>query len=89
MSVLPNEHPTTQYVLQVGAKGRLVLPALLRKQLDLQQGDRVLLTVEPDGNLRLTSLKAQVKRLRGILKRPIEGEPPVEVVIQNSHNSGL
>lgn len=88
MSVLPNEHPTTQYVLQVGAKGRLVLPALLRKQLDLQQGDRVLLAVEPDGSLRLTSLKAQVKSLRGILKRPINGEP-LGVTRQSSHNSGL
>ncbi|CAN5462348.1 hypothetical protein BH24DEI1_BH24DEI1_02390 [soil metagenome] len=44
-----------QYSLQVGNRGRIVLPAELRKRLEIQEGDQLILTLETDGSLRLTS----------------------------------
>lgn len=58
------------YNLQLGAKGRLVLPAGVRKHLNLQQGDRLMLNLETDGSMRLVSLRYQIKQLRGLLKAP-------------------
>ena len=50
--------------------GRIVLPATLRKRLDLQEGDRLILTVEKDGSVRLTPAKRVVERLRGRFADP-------------------
>jgi AbrB family looped-hinge helix DNA binding protein len=58
----------SRYTAQVGARGRLVLPAAVRKQLSLNEGDRVVLTLEPDGSMRLVSLREQVERARGLYK---------------------
>lgn len=56
------------YTLQLGAKGRVVIPATLRKQLDLREGDNLVMKLEPDGSLRLVSLRTQIKKMRGMLK---------------------
>ncbi|MBL1178290.1 MAG: AbrB/MazE/SpoVT family DNA-binding domain-containing protein [Pantanalinema sp. GBBB05] len=55
-------------MLQLGAKGRVVIPATLRKQLNLQEGDNLVIKLESDGSLRLVSLRSQIKKMRGILK---------------------
>jgi AbrB family looped-hinge helix DNA binding protein len=55
------------YPLELGGRGRLVLPAAVRRELDLSTGSRLVLTVEPDGSLRLTSARARADRLRGVL----------------------
>jgi hypothetical protein len=34
----------------------------------LNEGDRVVLTLEPDGSMRLVSLREQVKKARGLYK---------------------
>lgn len=56
------------YTLQLGAKGRVVIPATLRKQLNLREGDSLVMKLEPDGSLRLVSLRTQIQKMRGILK---------------------
>ena len=61
--------PPNQYGLQLGVRGRIVLPAAVREQLGLKPGDRLVLTVDPaSGEMRLVSLRAAVHRFRGILK---------------------
>ena len=57
-----------QYTLNLGARGRLVLPALLRKLLGLKEGARLVVTVQADGSLRLISLREQVSKLQGVFK---------------------
>lgn len=61
---------TERYSLEVGARGRLVLPAPVRRHLGLEQGDRLVLTVESDGALRLLGARQQARRLRGLLRYP-------------------
>lgn len=57
-----------QYTLNLGARGRLVIPAPLRERLGLKEGDRLVLTVQADGSLRLISLREQVSKLQGLFK---------------------
>jgi len=54
-----------QYALQVGAKGRIVLPAKVRKRLDLNEGEKIVLTMRPDGALTLESSREQARKLWG------------------------
>lgn len=56
------------YVLQIGDRGRIILPSELRKRLGLKEGDRILLTVEEDGSARLVSVRSQVENAKGMLK---------------------
>lgn len=74
--------PAITYTLQLGAKGRVVIPANLRKQLDWREGDHLVLKLEPDGSLRLVSLRTQVKKLRGVLKPSSPASSSVEKLIQ-------
>jgi AbrB family looped-hinge helix DNA binding protein len=65
-SKVANTHEA--FSVRVGARGRLVLPAKIRRQLDLEEGDRVLFTVEQPGVLRMTTAREVVRRARGALR---------------------
>ncbi len=56
------------HAITLGDRGRLVLPASLRRQLRLQSGDRLLLAVEPDGTLSLVSARERAHQLRGLFR---------------------
>ncbi|WP_441293349.1 AbrB/MazE/SpoVT family DNA-binding domain-containing protein [Microcystis panniformis] len=63
-------------------EGRLTLPQEIQQILNLESGDRLILTLEDNGTLQLVSLKNQVKKLRGLLSShaklitcPIELKP--------------
>jgi AbrB family looped-hinge helix DNA binding protein len=58
----------THYIIALGARGRIVLPAPLREQLGLAAGDRLVVRVRSDRVLEIVSLRAQARRLRGMLK---------------------
>ena len=55
-----------RYAVSVGARGRVVLPAPVRARLGLREGDRLVLTVEEDGVLRVVSLRDQVEAAKGL-----------------------
>lgn len=54
--------------IQLGPQGRLVIPAPVRKALDLKEGDRLIVNIEDDGTLRLTSARKVAQALAGIFK---------------------
>ncbi len=56
------------YRIPLGAKGRIVLPAELRRKLSLKEGELLRLTAEADGSLRLRRNADGIDRLCGILK---------------------
>jgi AbrB family looped-hinge helix DNA binding protein len=74
--------PPEQYTIRAGERGRLVLPASLRKRIGLQEGDRLVVRVEPDNSLRLVSLTDQIRRLQGIFKDIAPGVSLAEELIQ-------
>ncbi|MGH8563901.1 MAG: AbrB/MazE/SpoVT family DNA-binding domain-containing protein [Gammaproteobacteria bacterium] len=57
------------YSIQLGNRGRLVLPAAVRRRLDLQEGDRLILSFDDEGSLRLISARQAARRARGLLSR--------------------
>lgn len=72
----------TSYTVQLGARGRIVLPVELRRQLDLHEGDRLVVVHEEPGVLRLVSAREAVQRLRGALRPWTEGRSLVDELIQ-------
>jgi AbrB family looped-hinge helix DNA binding protein len=46
----------------------LVLPAEIRKRLNLREGDEFLVTLEPDTSLRLRSVRQVLREMRGLYK---------------------
>ena len=50
-----------QFSVTVGARGRLVLPAALRERLGVGEGDKLVLTVQPDGSVKLVSVRDAVR----------------------------
>jgi AbrB family looped-hinge helix DNA binding protein len=69
-----SEAPGARYTLQLGARGRVVLPAAVRRRLDLHPGERLVLAVEPDGTMRLTPLRHQVEALQGAYRHLAPGQ---------------
>ena len=56
------------FSVHLGDRGRLVLPAEIRKRLNLREGDELIVTVQPDGSLRLTSPGQIVRETRGLYR---------------------
>src|SRR6266516_1866196 len=59
---------TERYTIDLGERGRLVLPARLRRRLDLHPGDRLIVTVDAEGCVRIVSAREQARRLRGLYR---------------------
>ena len=58
---------TEVYTLSVGDRGRLVLPAPVRRRLGVEAGDRLIAIIDRDG-VRLVSLREQVERMAGMFR---------------------
>jgi AbrB family looped-hinge helix DNA binding protein len=56
------------YALSVGARGRLVLPARVRRRLNLHPGSSLILTVDSNGSINLRPASEVVDRFRGLYK---------------------
>lgn len=56
-----------RYVVQLGERGRLVLPAPLRRALGLEEGDQFMLELE-DGAVRLVPARTIAGRFQGAFR---------------------
>ena len=56
------------FSIALGNRGRLVLPAALRRRLDLPPGDRLIVTVDDQGGFRVVSAREQARGLRGLYR---------------------
>lgn len=65
---LANPSISQHYTVDIEPEGRLTLPQEIQQILNLESGDRLILTLEDNGTLQLVILKNQVKKLRGLLK---------------------
>ncbi|WP_105318329.1 AbrB/MazE/SpoVT family DNA-binding domain-containing protein [Thermus tenuipuniceus] len=70
------------YVVQVGSKGRVVLPAEVREALGLREGERLLSTVEPEGTVRVEPLRKAVEEVYGLFRNVAPGVSLVEELIR-------
>ncbi len=76
------------YRTQIGAGGRIVIPAHLRAALDFNPGDEVVLALS-DGELRIFSIRQAVQRAQAIVRRYVpEGKSLVQELIQERRREG-
>lgn len=62
--------------------GKLVIPAAMRRKMGVERGDTVVVDLLPDGELRVRSLAAAVKRAQVIVGEFMTGEgSPVDELI--------
>jgi len=59
---------THGYAITLGERGRVVLPASLRRELGVRAGDRLILTTQDDGSVRLISARQLASELKGVFK---------------------
>jgi AbrB family looped-hinge helix DNA binding protein len=64
-----DEHSADTYDVELGDRGRLVLPVAVRRRCELAPGDRLIVTVEGPGVVRLTTAREAARRGRGLLRR--------------------
>ncbi len=57
-----------RYTTTVGERGRVVLPARLRQELNLRPGDRLVLTRDAAGGFTAMPARALAGRLRGLYR---------------------
>jgi AbrB family looped-hinge helix DNA binding protein len=80
LKTVPAENSSFQ--VQVGTRGAIFLPVEVRKKLDLGAGDRLVLSIEEDGSMRLRSLREQVKKALGLFQHLAPGVDLAEELIQ-------
>ncbi len=54
-------------VAQVSAGGRIVIPADIRRKMDIRSGDQVILSYQ-DGELHITTRKQRMQQAKAIVK---------------------
>jgi AbrB family looped-hinge helix DNA binding protein len=64
-----SSHTDDRAVVAIGERGRLVLPARIRRSLGLRAGDHLLAEVQPDHSLRLVPRDVAARRDRGAFAR--------------------
>jgi len=82
MTTSQHRSKSQQHTVHLGARGRLVLPAPIRKALDLHEGDRLIAAVEEPGVVRLISARQVVKEGRGLLKSQSAGRQLVDELLR-------
>ena len=68
-----DSNASVQHTIELQVDGQIQLPDSIRKTLNWNPGDRLILTLETDGNLRLSRIQAQVQKLQGIFKNIAPG----------------
>jgi AbrB family looped-hinge helix DNA binding protein len=69
------------YAVTMADRGRLVLPAEVREQLKIKEGDRLTLRVGPDGTLTMQTAAVFARSLRGMFKHLAPGRSLVDDLI--------
>lgn len=55
-----------RYTISIGAKGRIILPTALQRQANLQEGEKLVITVGEDGKLYMEPLRTCAKACEGM-----------------------
>ena len=63
-----------EYVVTVTSKGRVTLPAAVRRRLGIEPGDRVVIVIEDQNSARLRRLEHDVHSVRGLVPAPAESK---------------
>ena len=57
-----------EFNVTVGENGRMIIPSIFRKQLNLKAGDEVVVKLSPDNDIVIHSPKQSLKKLQELFK---------------------
>ena len=66
----------------VGENGIMIIPALLRKTLELKAGDEIVMKLSPDNDIVIHSPKQSLKKLQELLKNKSDGGSLVNTLFE-------
>ena len=69
------------YGVEMGERGRVVIPAEVRQRLDLKEGEKMVLVVQDDGSIKLTPWKTVLKNTAGMFAHLSSGISMVDELI--------
>ena len=69
------------YKVDLGERGRVVIPAEVRQRLDLKEGDAMVLVVEDDGSMKLIPWRTAVANMAGMFKDVAPGRSLADELI--------
>ncbi|MES2677706.1 MAG: AbrB/MazE/SpoVT family DNA-binding domain-containing protein [Pseudomonadota bacterium] len=58
----------TEYSTTINENGRVVIPALIRKELNLQAGDELMISISDEKDIIFHSPKQSLRKLQNIVK---------------------
>ena len=70
-----------EFIATLGDNGRLIVPAFIRKSLELKAGDQVIIRLLDDNSISVHSPKHSLKKLQNLLRNKGEGSL-VEALIE-------
>jgi AbrB family looped-hinge helix DNA binding protein len=69
---MPMSHKE-RFSLVLGDRGRIVLPAKVRRHLGIDEGDPLVLVIEDGGKISITTLRERARRARGLFRKQTKG----------------
>ena len=66
----------------VGENGRMIIPAMFRKQLDLKAGDEVMVKLSQDNDIIIHTPKQSLKKLQELIKNKVNNESLVDALFE-------
>lgn len=66
----------------VGENGRMIIPAMFRKQLDLKAGDEVMVKLSQDNDIIIHTPKQSLKKLQELIKNKGNNESLVDALFE-------
>ncbi len=58
-----------EFNVTVGENGRIVIPVIFRKQLNIKPGDEITMTLSPENDLIVRTPKQSLHKLQQLLKK--------------------
>jgi AbrB family looped-hinge helix DNA binding protein len=74
---------------EMDGRGRLVIPASLRKHLNLAEGDKLALTPQGDNAVLLSAVRSHISQFKGILKKARNNRSLVKELIDERRTEEL
>ena len=71
-----------QFNVTVGENGRMIIPAMFRKQLDLKAGDEVMVKLSQDNDIIIHTPKQSLKKLQELIKNKGSNESLVDALFE-------
>jgi len=74
--------PMREFNVVVGENGRMIIPSLFRKTLNLKAGDEVVVKLSADNDIVIHSPKQSLKKLQELFKNSGNGESLVDALFE-------